>query len=712
MKSTKKHSVIRVMVAAILLGIAVQGYAAPKKFKMNFKDADIKDIVKVISDITGRSFIIDQKVRGKITIIAPREVTGEEAYRIFLSILEANDLTLVKVGNIYKIIPAREAKNYSTRIGTGAWLPPDIDEFETRLVPLKYINAQSIANIVRALISKFGNIQTYEPTNTLIITDLRSNLKKILQIISKLDTETYGEVVEIIPVQYADVEKIASVLKEIFGTQKGRSAAPGRGVKGKGRMPEKAQGAISKIIPYVPINSLIVVGSPEGIEAMKEIIKRLDVSVPEGEGTIRVYYLQYADAESIASTLNSVLTGVKKTKGKVGGKQAGPQVKLKESNFAITADKATNSLIIFAAPQTMKEIIALIQKLDIPRKQVYVEAAIVEVSLNKLREWGLQYHGGKAFGETAGAVFGWAPGGAKTIVLDPQQLLALSGLFAAGFGKTIEVTVGGATLSVPAFGLFLRLLESENDVNVLSTPHILTMDNEEATITVAQNVPFPTGKSVGAGGVTTQTIQRQDVGITLKITPRINEANSVNLKIFTEVSNVSQGPQGLDVNVLGVTTFKRTSQTVVQVADSHTVVIGGLMRDAVTKTEQKVPILGDIPIIGWFFRSTQKRVEKTNLLIFLTPHIIRSEEDLIRLSQEKIEEGFKFRQLYTGTGEEFRRRFSLESKEKGKEEISPEDRTSLEEKLSPKHRQGAPESVTTTPAPVTAPSMPAAVTKP
>lgn len=650
---------------------------AQKTYKMNFKDANLEDIVKIISDITGKSFIVDQKVRGKITVISPREVTEEEAYRIFLSILEVNNLTVAPVGNIYKIVPSREAKQANIRISAGRTFPPETDEFEIRLVSLRYVDAGTMANIVRNIISASGNVQQYDPTNTLIIADTRANIRKIMKIIEQLDTETTGEVIEIIPVEYVDVEKIAGTLREIFGTQQKTAPRP----RGKVKDGEALNtGGISKIISYLPTNSLIVMGAPEAIEALKLIVKELDVPLPAGEGLVKVYYLEYAEAEALAGTLNSILTGYSKiAKGDKSPPQ--PTTQLKETEFAITADKVTNSLIIFASPQMMKEIINLIKKLDIPRKQVYVEAAIVEVSLNKLKEWGLQYHAGKTFGEDVGALFGWEPGGVKTVVLDPQQLLALSGLFAAGLGKSVELNVGGTKVEVPAFGLFLRVLQSESDVNVLSTPHILTMDTEEATITVAQNVPFPTGQAVGAGGVTTQTIQRQDVGITLKITPRITEADSVVLKIYTEVSNVSQGPQGLDVNVLGVTTFKRSSQTVVLVKDSYTVAIGGLMRDSVTATEQKVPLLGDIPILGWFFRSRQKTIEKTNLLIFLTPHIIRTYEDLFQLTQEKVEEGIKFREMYTGEAEQFRKRFLKGPPARKREEITEEEEKKLEEKL-------------------------------
>lgn len=684
----KKNMFILNFIAIILISLySGDAKAAKKTYKMNFKDANLQDIVKVISEITGKSFIIDQKVRGKITVISPRDVSKEEAYRIFLSILEVNNLTVTRVGNIYKIVPTRQARQSNIKISAGKWFPAETDEFEIRFIPLQYIDAGSVINIVKSLISPAGNVQQYSPSNILIIADTKSNVRKVLKIIKQLDTETTGEVVEIVPVMYADAEKVAGILKEIFSAQQKR--AP-RARRTQTTIKETGIGGISKIIAYTPTNSLIVMGSPEGINALKEILKELDIPLPEGEGLIKVYYLEYAEAENLASTLNSILTGYKKmsSKGKHIPSKTGATTGLGKTEFAITADKATNSLIIYASPQMMKEIIKLIRKLDIPRKQVYVEAAIVEISLNKLREWGLQYHGGEVFGENAGAVFGWAPGGAKTIVLDPTQLLALSGLFAAGLGKSVELNVGGTSVQIPAFGIFLRLLESQNDVNVLSTPHILTMDTEEAEITVAQNVPFPSGQAVGAGGVTTQTIQRQDVGISLKITPRITEADSVVLKIFTEVSNVSQGPQGLDINTLGVTTFKRTSNSVVMAKDSYTVVIGGLMRDSVSVTEQKVPLLGDIPIIGWFFRSKQKRIEKTNLLIFLTPHIIKNQDDLFELTQEKVKEGIKFREMMLGEAKKFKKRFYRTSPP-GKEEISEEETKKLEEKFNEEHPASA-----------------------
>lgn len=613
---------------------------------INMNNVEIRDLVKLISDLTGKGFMIDEKVRGKVTIISPKKVTVDEAFRIFESVLEANGLTLVKAGEIYKIVQSSEAKEkrITTIIGKREVYPEDI--YITQVIPLMYIDANELANVLRGLISKFANIQVYSPTNTLIITETASNLSRLMKIINELDTETYTEKIELIPLKHASADDVAKILTQVY-----QQRASPRGRKGGAPQPG---GEVSKIIPELRTNSLIIVGAESDIASMKALIEKIDVPVPSGIGQIHVIRLSYADASNLASTLSSIAGGVGAPERK-GPPSTSIQL---QGEVKITADKTTNSLIIISSPSDYNTLKSVIDKLDVPRKQVFVEAVIMEVSLSKLRELGLSFHGGYQLKEgTATFMGGTTFGGISTLLLDPTALASLSGLFLGGIGETITITTEtGTSITIPSFGVLLRALERETEVNVLSTPHILTMDNEEAQITVAQNVPFPTGQTVGAGGVTTQTIQRQDVGITLKITPQITAEDEVKLKIYTEVSDVAAGPEGLNINVLGLTTFRRAAETMVTVKDKQTIVIGGLMRDSVNKTELKVPLLGDIPVIGWFFRSTSKRTEKTNLLIFITPFIINTPIQLEEIKVRKIEEGREFREKYIGGTEEYERR--------------------------------------------------------
>jgi len=642
-------------ILAILL-IAIFSQTGPQVTKknrtvnINMNNVDIQQLIKLMSDLTGESFMLDEKVRGKITIISPKEVTVEEAFRIFESVLEVNELTLVKVGKIYKIVPAREAKEHriKTIIGKEKVFPEDI--FVTQVIPLKYIDANEIANVLRGLISKFANLQVYAPTNTLILTEKASNLDRLIMIINELDREVYTPKIEVIPLKFASADEVSKLLSQLYQT------AGGSLKRGRATQPGQPSAEISKIIPEPRTNSLIVVGTDADIEALKELIKKIDVPIAVGTGQIHVVYLSYADATSLASTLSAIAQG--------GAARAAPQpgqppsVQL-EGGVRITADKSTNSLIIIATPSDFETLKSVIEKLDIPRKQVFVEALIMEVSLSKMRELGLSFHAGYQTKEgTATFIGGESVGGIPTLILDPAAFANLTGLFAGVIGETITITTEkGVSITIPSFAAFLRALQRDTEVNVLSTPQLLTLDNEEAQITVAQNVPFPTGQAVGAGGVTTQTIQRQDVGITLKITPQVNPgSNEVKLKIYTEVSDVASGPEGLNINLLGITTFKRSAQTVVTVRDKNTVVIGGLMRDSITDTEVKVPFLGDIPVIGWLFRSKSKRVEKTNLLLFITPYIISTSEDLTAIKEKKIEEGLEFRKRYMGETREYEKK--------------------------------------------------------
>jgi general secretion pathway protein D len=643
--------IIAVLLITIFSQTTPQVAKKSRTVNINMNNVDIQQLIKLMSDLTGESFMLDQKVRGNITIISPKEVTVEEAFRIFESVLEVNELTLVKVGKIYKIVPAREAKEHRIRtiIGKEKVFPEDI--FVTQVIPLKYIDANEMANVLRGLISKFANLQVYAPTNTLILTEKASNLDRLILIINELDREIYTPKIEVIPLKFASADEVSKLLSQLYQTA-GGSIKRGR----TGAQQGQPSAEISKIIPEPRTNSLIVVGTDADIEALKDLIKRLDVPIAVGTGQIHVVYLSYADATNLASTLSAIAQG--------GAARAAPQpgqppsVQL-EGGVRITADKSTNSLIIIATPSDFETLKSVIAKLDIPRKQVFVEALIMEVSLSKMRELGLSFHAGYQTKEgTATFIGGESVGGIPTLVLDPTAFANLTGLFAGVIGETITITTEkGVSITIPSFAAFLRALQRDTEVNVLSTPQLLTLDNEEAQITVAQNVPFPTGQAVGAGGVTTQTIQRQDVGITLKITPQVNPgSDEVKLKIYTEVSDVASGPEGLNVNVLGITTFKRSAQTVVTVRDKNTVVIGGLIRDSITDSEVKVPFLGDIPVIGWLFRSKSKRVEKTNLLLFITPYIISTSEDLTAIKEKKIEEGLEFRKRYTGETKEYEKK--------------------------------------------------------
>jgi general secretion pathway protein D len=615
---------------------------------MDFNNIELKDLVKTISELTGKNFLLDEKVRGKVTIICPTKVTVEEAYRIFLSVLASQELTIVQSGKIYRIIPQRDARQDVIPTIVTAERPPSGDIFITRLIRMKYIDAQEVSELLKNLISKYGNIQTYLPTNTLIITDTSTNISRLMKIIDELDVDIYRETIEVIPLKNANATTVANILTSLYqstgGALKRTRTVPA------GQPAGQPQTVISKIIPDERTNSLIIVANRTELSDLKELIDKLDIQLP-GAGQIHVYYLKNAKAEDIAQTLSSLTSGLTPTKSQpsipipqqqTGARPSVPVAQF-EGGIKIAADPNINALVIISSYQDYLTLRDIIDKLDIPRRQVFVEAAIIEVSLTKLKELGISLHGGELMKGGSVGIEGMQMGPLSTFVLDPTAIATLSGLFGGVFGEPIEVTTPtGTTVQVPSFGAFIRALQTNTDINVLSTPHLLTTDNEEAQITVGQNIPLPTGQVTGVGGTVQTTVSRSDVGITLKVTPQINESDTINLKIHTEISDVAQGPPGVDVNVLGITTSKRSADTTVVVKDRQTVVIGGLVRDDVKETQSKVPILGDIPLLGMLFRSTTKRAEKIDLIIFLTPHIVKTGADLEDVTSRKQKEWEKF----------------------------------------------------------------------
>jgi len=675
---------------------------------MDFSNIELKDLVKTMSELTGKNFILDDKVRGKVTIISPTKVTVDEAYRIFLSVLASQELTIVSSGKIYRIIPQRDARQDTIPTIVTAEKPPIGDIFITRLIRMKYIDAQEIAELLKNLISKYGNIQTYLPTNTLIITDTSSNITRLMKIVEELDVDIYRETIEVIRLKNANATTVANILTSLYQST-GGALKRTRSVPAGGQ-PGQQQTIISKIIPDERTNSLIIVANRTELSDIKELIDKLDIELP-GAGQIHVYYLKNAKAEDIAQTLSSLTGGFSQLRTQATSaappQQPGvakPQIPVAqlEGGIKIAADPNINALVIISSYQDYLVLKDIIEKLDIPRRQVFVEAAIIEVSLTKLRELGISLHGGELMKGGSVGVEGMTLGPLSTFVLDPTAIATLSGLFGGVFGKPIEITTPtGTTVQVPSFGAFIRALQTNTDINVLSTPHLLTTDNEEAQITVGQNIPLPTGQVTGVGGTVQTTVSRSDVGITLKVTPQISESDSITLKIHTEISDVAQGPPGIDVNVLGVTTSKRSADTTVVVKDRQTVVIGGLVRDDIKETQSKVPILGDIPLLGMLFRSTTKRTEKIDLIIFLTPHIVKTGADLEDVTKKKEREWDKFEEENLGYQSK-PRKWIKETLEENKKEEKTKQTPIMEEKLEEKK---APETRKEPSPPEVSPSM-------
>jgi len=521
---------------------------------LNFTNIEIGALIKVMSELTRKNFILDERVVGKVTLMTPTRISPEEAYQVFQSALEIKGFTAIEDGKVVRIIPSAQARQSGLKVyqdnrfgGEG---------YVTQLIRMAYVNPQEITRALTPLMSKDGSLIAYAPTNSLIITDSVSNIRKI-----------------------------------------------------------------------------------------ESLVHAMDVAATEGKGKINVYYLKHANAEEIAKGMSALVSRLPAPPA--GGATAGPSSIL-EGAVTISSDKSTNSLIIVASPGDYETVKEVILKLDIRRRQVYVEAAIIEMSLQKQRELGLEFLyapsqiqsggggpttplGGTNFGNIGGLV---ASGPAGLAGLTGLNVAAIKGTF--HYGSTDYLNIGA----------LLHALQTNGDVNVLSTPNILTTDNQKAEIMVGQNVPFTVGQTqnatTGTQGIF-NTIERKDVGIKLSITPQISSDDNVRLEINQEISDVVAASAQ---NAAGLITNKRSATTTVVVKDRETMVIGGLIRDNVTSNESKVPFLGDIPILGWLFKYKTSKVEKTNLMIFITPYIIKNEQDAEEITRRKSEIMEDFRKEY------------------------------------------------------------------
>ncbi|MFZ3089086.1 MAG: type II secretion system secretin GspD [Nitrospirota bacterium] len=513
---------------------------------INFNNIELQAFTKFISDLTKRNFIIDDKVQGKVTIVSPTRISKEEAYQMFLSVLELKGFTAVETDNVTKIIPSSQVRQSGIKVISDKEMDIKGEGFLTKIFHLNYVSPAELTKTIQPMISKDGNVISYSPTNALIITDSFSNIKKLT-----------------------------------------------------------------------------------------DVIRVLDVEPPKGKGQINVYYLRNANAEDIAKVLTGI---VSKTQGQPGAAPAAGMGRPSfESGVLVTPDKATNALVITASPQDYETLKDVISQLDIRRRQVYVEAAIMEISLDKQRELGIEFRSVEGLNNNRVTSFGGTNfGGMGAATTGVEGFANILGL-AVGIIKGTFTFRGIEYLNI---GALVRALQSETDVNILSTPNILTMDNQKAEIMVGENVPFITGKSQGAGGVTLTTIERKDIGITLRLTPQISSDDHVSLEIYQEISALAEAA-GFDPNVVGPITTKRAASTTVIVKNAQTVAIAGLIRDNKSTIEHKVPLLGDIPLLGWLFKFQTKKAEKTNLMIFLTPHIIKESEDadaILKEKKEKMEE--------------------------------------------------------------------------
>jgi len=604
------------------LPLSAQGQTAQQKtsneryITIDFDNVEINLLIKYISELTGKNFIVDPAVRGNVTIISPTKISENDAYMVFESVLEIHGFTTIPSGSVIKIVPSAEARSRSIDTIRGNSGAGPEDRVVTQLVPLQYTSPLEMQKVLQPLVSKTSVIIPHTQSGMLIITETLSNIKRLMSIVETLDVEYSREEVAVIALNFANANKISTILNTIFQKSAGPQAA-------KGAVPH----APIKVVPYERINTLVVLAESADVARVRRLVNKLDTQAERGEGNIHVFYLQNATASELAKVLNALpeqQPEQEQTEGKT------PAI---SKNVNIMADEETNALIITASRDEYAVMEEVIKKLDIPRRMVYLEALIMEVSTDMTFDVGVQWIAGGVFDDGTGRLATGFSGeqGYNLLggVTDPDNP-SLPGGFSFGVIKE-GIEIGGVTF--PNIAAILRAYKQDENINIISTPQILTTDNKKAEISVGQNVPFITSQNTTASEQDYTQYEYKDVATKLSITPHINQADTLRLEIETEVLRL----QGTS-ETLTPSTFKRTATTTVIVNDKDSVVIGGIIGQDAIESEWKIPFLGDIPYLGWLFKTHTTDSRKTNMFIFVTPHIIRNPADIAAVSLRKEEE--------------------------------------------------------------------------
>jgi general secretion pathway protein D len=596
---------------------------------IDFENVDINLFIKYISELTGANFIIDKSVRGNVTIVSPTKISVDEAYKVFESVLEVQGFTTVPAGSVIKIVPSADARSKSVETGFSGDTGEVTDKIVTQLIPLKYADPEELKKLFTPLVSKNSVVIAYPATSLLIVTDVLSNINRLLQIIREIDVEENVSEITVIPIEHATASEVAQTLDTIFEGSTARRTTTTRTTRRRATpsQPDDTGPALGevKIISDERTNSLIVIASAYDTNKVKSLVAILDKEIPRGTGNINVYYLQHASAEELTTVLTALPE--KTDTGPEAGKA--PTI---SKEVQIVADKATNSLVITATKADYAVLENVIKKLDIPRRMVYLEALIMEVNADKDFAVGVEWVGGVTYGDDQGIIFGGSRGGDTSVlpsIDDPLGPRLPKGFSMGVVGEFIEIN--GVTF--PSVQAILNAYKQDNDVHIISTPQILTTDNEEAEIRVGRNVPYITSLNRTSGNQDYTNYEYKDVGTVLKITPQINQENILRLNVYVEDKRLQNETVALVTNT--PTTFLRTAQTTVIIQDNNTLVIGGIIGDDVQDSIYKIPILGDIPGLGWLFKTQSQTVSRVNLYIFLTPRIIRNPAEALAITKKK-----------------------------------------------------------------------------
>ena len=670
-----------------------------RKGKFDFKEQTYKlpKLLQLMGELTRKNFILGKELKNKeITIYCQSPVSINEAYRVFVSALSAHKLSLVKVGKFYRVVKAKDAvKGPSPTFIDGRMNEVPYDErMVTVLHKLRHLDGNDLLKVLKKMISPSGSVQIVPP-RLLLISDSAMNVHRLMRLVKHLDKAGATHQIHYYEARYADAGDLASKLGEVFtvlGKNKKKAST-----KSKSTAPSDV--VLQQVVADDRTNTLIIVSEQVAYERAVQLLDRLDLPTPDDEGAIHVLRLENADAKELSSTLSSLISGLSNQRNRKGKSKSKSKKKsgkgasadgLFTGEVKVSADEATNSLVVVASRNDLRVLQRIVKRLDYRRPQVFVEAAFLELSVKEGTDVGASMHSGVTAEGTdwvdatespwvAGALAGGAGIVGSTTAqglrsISPVSAAGLLGLVGAFQGISIPGLDEAFGVKLPTFGVVFQALKSTTGVDVLSTPHLLTTDNEEAEITVGKNVPFASSMMGGLGnlaslagaagsstastglgalgglGLPSVSIQRQDVALKLKLTPHVTNTGQVRMELEAEISELG----GIEPTTNSPITTQRKIKTVVVAGDSQTIVIGGLMGDRKTDSITKIPLLGDLPVLGALFRSKKVEVDKTNLLLVLTPHIVTNDEDFARIFERKLEERREYAKFMSDRANKFR----------------------------------------------------------
>ena len=615
MQVVRKWIVVAVLaVSAATTLIAPHAFAQEQTWKINIKNADIHEFVAQVAAITGRTFVVDPRLKGNVTVISSESMNAQAIYALFLSVLRAHNFTAVPSGDVVRIQQTATGKQTPGVEGELGMIAAE--ELVTRVIAAQNVESAELVKILRPLIPQYGHIAAVAEPNIVIISDHADNIRRLRTIIEQIDVADESEVV-VVPLEDAWVGNVVAMLEKVAPEQIGRNS--------KG--PQRIQ-----IIANERNNSLVLRGKPKPIAEVLKLIEQLDQPTTT-TGAVQVIYLKYADATAIAEILSGMISerGMSNEEGTVEA-------------TTILADESLNAIVVRADPGTMAELMQILDALDVRRTQVLIEAAVVEVSITDTEAIGIEMAAVDTRGQTVPLVTTSLNGVLNSLLsgLIPDAGATIDENVLTGLSSISQPTIAAAKLDADgiSFGALVTALATNSHANLLSTPSILTLDNQEAKIVVGQEVPFRTGSFTTTGDGTSNpftTVQREDVGLQLTVTPHVHDGTSVRLEVAQNITNIVETAVG-DSAFADVVTSKREIETTVLAEDRQIIVLGGLIRDDISESRRKVPLLGDIPVLGALFRSTSETRTKNNLLIFLRPTVIKNQEDNNRVTHRKYQD--------------------------------------------------------------------------